>query len=99
MSSNTCIPTDAIKRELPRGSAGDGVSPKLKNGLWAEWYAGTYKRPNMARITNPIANRRTKDALPLTLPLLLTVIAGKSMGSSRDLSIYMEKEWTLILIF
>jgi len=46
----------------------------------------------MARITNPIANRRTKDALPLTLPLLLAVIAGKSIGNSRDLSIYAEKE-------
>lgn len=52
----------------------------------------------MARITNPIANRRTKDALPLTLPLLLTVIADKSMGGSRDLSIYMKKEQILILI-
>lgn len=42
----------------------------------------------MARITNPIANRRTKDVLLLMLLLLLTVIVGKSIGSSRSLSIY-----------
>lgn len=79
---------EATKCETPIDSAGDAVSPKPENGLWAEWYAGTYNKPSVAKITNPTANRRTNDIFPLTVPLLFILVAdGNSNGNSCNLSI------------